>query len=221
MGLDKVTHLTSRHSKEVHHVSIVSLPGNTTVDPLAAYSIGLKLRTLRTAKHLTLSRLAAQTHCSTALLSKLETDRMIPTLQTLDRICRVFGISLGHFFCEPQHHSVAITRHEPEAERRETHLARATPLNIPSCHETLVSQILDMPAGAAVTTGECGSITETTVHVLEGVLHVSAAGTSEVLDTGDSIVITSDQPVIWSAEGKFPCRILSVSANHSRQNHDK
>ena len=45
------------------------------------YSIGLKLRALRTQKRLTLARLAAETGLSTALLSKLETDRMIPTLQ--------------------------------------------------------------------------------------------------------------------------------------------
>jgi transcriptional regulator with XRE-family HTH domain len=193
----------------------VSLPGNTAVDPLSVYSIGLKLRTLRTAKHLTLSRLAAQTHLSTALLSKLETDHMHPTLQTLERICRVFGISLGHFFCEPQHHSVSITRREHQIETREHQTARAIPLNVATCQGLLVSQILALPAGASVTTGECGSITETTAYVLEGTLHISAAGTSEALEIGDSVVLTSDQPVIWSTEGKSPCRFLSVSAKHS------
>ena len=193
----------------------MSLPGTNTVDPLSVYSIGVKLRTLRTAKHLTLSRLAAQTHCSTALLSKLETDHMVPTLQTLERICRVFGISLGHFFCEPQHHSVSITRREHQLEPREHHTAHQIPLNVATCQGVLESQIIALPAGASITTGECGSITETTAYVLEGILHISAAGTSEALEIGDSIVITSDQPVIWSAEGKSPCRFLSVSARHS------
>jgi transcriptional regulator with XRE-family HTH domain len=41
---------------------------------LEPYCIGLKLRSLRTGKRLTLSRLAAETGLSTALLSKLETD---------------------------------------------------------------------------------------------------------------------------------------------------
>jgi transcriptional regulator with XRE-family HTH domain len=210
-----VTQHTSPRSRTCHHLPIVSLPGTATVDPLSVYSIGLKLRTLRTAKHLTLSRLAAQTRLSTALLSKLETDHMIPTLQTLERICRVFGISLGHFFCEPQHHSVSITRREHQVEPREHHSARQIPLSIPTCQALLDSQILALPAGASITTGECGSVTETTAYVLEGTLHISAAGTSEALEIGDSIVITSDQPVIWSAEGKSPCRFLSVSAKHS------
>ena len=39
---------------------------------LAPYAIGWKLKALRTEKGLTLSRLAAETGFSTALLSKLE-----------------------------------------------------------------------------------------------------------------------------------------------------
>ena len=196
----------------------MSLPGNTTVDPLSVYSIGLKLRTLRVAKHLTLSRLAAQTGLSPAMLSKLETDHMVPTLQTLERICRVYGIGLGHFFCEPRHHSVSITRREHASESREHPAVHPTPLNVPTCNGSLISQMLAIPAGASITTGECGSVTETTAYVVEGTLHVSGAGTSEALETGDSMVISSDQPIIWSAGDKAPCRILSVSARHPVQN---
>ncbi|HET9129480.1 MAG TPA: helix-turn-helix transcriptional regulator, partial [Terriglobia bacterium] len=77
---------------------------------LEPYSIGMKLRTLRTQKHLTLSRLAVETGLSTALLSKLETDRMIPTLPTLSNICRVYGVGLSYFFNEAAKHTLAITR---------------------------------------------------------------------------------------------------------------
>src|SRR5579863_7883434 len=77
---------------------------------LEPYCIGMKLRTLRTQKHLTLSRLAAETGLSTALLSKLETDRMVPTLPTLANICRVYGVGLSHFFCEAEQHTLSITR---------------------------------------------------------------------------------------------------------------
>src|SRR3954466_1168431 len=77
---------------------------------LEPYCIGMKLRALRTKKRLTLSRLAAETGLSTALLSKLETDRMIPTLPTLATICKVYGVGLSHFFCEPERHALSITR---------------------------------------------------------------------------------------------------------------
>src|SRR3569833_3015173 len=118
----------------------MSLP---TSDPLAIYSIGLKLRILRSSKNLTLSRLAAQVDLSTALLSKLETDRMVPTLQTLERICRVYGISLGHFFCEPQLHSVAITRGSHLNGHRGERTQRATPLHVPTPDAQQVSQVIE------------------------------------------------------------------------------
>ena len=68
---------------------------------LEPYCIGMKLRSLRTKKRLTLSRLAAETGLSTALLSKLETDRMVPTLPTLATISRVYGVGISYFFSEP------------------------------------------------------------------------------------------------------------------------
>jgi transcriptional regulator with XRE-family HTH domain len=77
---------------------------------LEVYSIGPKLRALRSRKGLTLSRLAMETGLSPALLSKLETDRMIPTLPTLANICRVYGVGIGFFFAEPGKHSMSITR---------------------------------------------------------------------------------------------------------------
>lgn len=77
---------------------------------LEPYSIGMKLRSLRTQKHLTLSRLVVETRLSTALLSKLETDRMIPTLPTLANICRIYGVGLSYFFSDAARHTLAITR---------------------------------------------------------------------------------------------------------------
>jgi transcriptional regulator with XRE-family HTH domain len=97
---------------------------------LESYSIGLKLRSLRTQKRLTLARLAAETGLSTALLSKLETDRMVPTLTTLATISRVYGVGLSYFFQEPGRHTLSITRkahlqgHERGAEQ-----FKITPLN--------------------------------------------------------------------------------------------
>jgi hypothetical protein len=35
---------------------------------------------------------------------------MTPTLPTLARLCKVYGVGLGYFFSDEQHHSLAITR---------------------------------------------------------------------------------------------------------------
>lgn len=187
----------------------MSLPTTQTADPLAVYSIGLKLRTLRTAKNITLSRLGSQTELSTALLSKLETDRMVPTLHTLEKICRAYGVSLGHFFCEPQHHSVSITRKAHTTRRRCDHLPRPIPLHVPAPGAHQLAQIIEIPAGQSLTLGECGATNELTAYVISGRLQATITGAHETLDPGDSIVVTTDQPMVWSA-GKTDCSILAV-----------
>jgi transcriptional regulator with XRE-family HTH domain len=97
---------------------------------LDSYCIGLKLRSLRTQKRLTLARLASETGLSTALLSKLETDRMVPTLATLATISRVYGVGMSHFFAEPSRHTLSITRRAHfEGHERGMEKLRITPLN--------------------------------------------------------------------------------------------
>lgn len=121
---------------------------------LESYSLGMKLRSLRTQKRLTLARLAAETGLSTALLSKLETDRMIPTLPTLATISRVYGVGMGYFFCEPERHTLSITRKAHfEANERGMENVKVTPLNALDCGllqaETNPAGSSDAPAGEA------------------------------------------------------------------------
>ena len=71
---------------------------------LESYCIGMKLRSLRAGKRLTLAQLAEETGLSTALLSKLETERLIPTLATLANIACVYGVGMSYFFRDSARH---------------------------------------------------------------------------------------------------------------------
>jgi len=181
-------------------------------DILHLYSIGSKLKTLRNNKGLTLSRLGAETGLSTALLSKLETDRMLPTLQTLAKICRVYGVDLGYFFVGATHHSLAITRNAYViAERREQPAARQTSLHAITSDSKQLSKLIDIPAGASLQLAEGRARTQLTAYVLDGTLHMSAAGSDEVLHTGDCFVLDTDATVTWTA-AVYRCRVLVVFA---------
>lgn len=59
--------------------------------------------------------------------------------------------------------------------------------------------------------GESGSKSELTAYVLEGTLQVNTAGSKELLEEGDCIVLNTDQAVVWGAAANSRCRILSVS----------
>jgi transcriptional regulator with XRE-family HTH domain len=178
---------------------------------LAPYCIGMKLRSLRTRKRLTLSRLAAETKLSTALLSKLETDRMIPTLPTLATISRVYGVGLSYFFSEPAKHTLAITRKAHlQGNSRGLEPVKVTPLNACEDRTKLAAQMMEFPSGGATCVTDACSGASGLVYVLEGKLQLDAGGMSEVLEAGDCAYMESEMALAWSAAGKHRCRVLAV-----------
>jgi transcriptional regulator with XRE-family HTH domain len=178
---------------------------------LEPYCIGTKLRSLRTQKRLTLARLAAETRLSTALLSKLETDRMIPTLPTLATISRVYGVGMSYFFSEPAKHTLSITRKAHLAgSSRGVESVKITPLNAVADGTRLVAQMIEFSPGGSSATMDVLRETSGLVYVLEGKLQLDAGGMSEVLEAGDCACMESEMALAWSAAGKHRCRILAV-----------
>lgn len=179
---------------------------------LEPYSIGLKLRALRTEKRLTLSRLAVETGLSTALLSKLETDRMIPTLPTLANICRVYGVGMGHFFTEAKTHALSITRKAHlMGSGRSQETVKYTPLNAVTGDSKLVAEMIEFSPGGASVVLEIGGRVSRFIYVLEGRLKLDAGGVQDVMEAGDCVHVETEMAVAWSAAGKSRCRALVVA----------
>ena len=185
--------------------------------PLEPYCIGLKLRSLRTSKRLTLSRLAAETGLSTALLSKLETDRMIPTLATLAIISRVYGVGLNYFFAEPARHALSITRKAHlQGDGRAPESVKVTPLNAEGEGFRLVAQIVEFASGGSTVAINAFHETGAVVYVLEGRLRLDAGSLHEVLESGDCACMESEMPLAWSAADKHRCRVLAILPSAAR-----
>jgi transcriptional regulator with XRE-family HTH domain len=179
---------------------------------LEPYCIGTKLRTLRTQKRLTLSRLASETGLSTALLSKLETDRMVPTLPTLATISRVYGVGLSYFFSEPEQHSLSITRKAHlEGNGRGVEMVKTTPLHAVIGGDKLVAQMMEFAPGGPSSTTDTANDGNGVMYVLEGKLQLDTGGLSEVLDEGDCVCFKTKMALVLSAAGKHRCRVLAVS----------
>jgi transcriptional regulator with XRE-family HTH domain len=162
---------------------------------------------------MTLSRLASESGYSSALLSKLETDRMVPTLPTLARLCGVYGVGLGYFFADPSNHSVAITRKAHIHERpRWQQVSNRMHLHAPTAQNSLFASVLDLPPGVPSTVSERGGRIETLAYVLDGRLQLTIGGAEDVLEPGDCLVLATEERVIWRPLGECRCRILCVSA---------
>jgi transcriptional regulator with XRE-family HTH domain len=178
---------------------------------LEIYSIGLKLRALRGERGLTLSRLAAETGLSTALLSKLETYRMIPTLSTLARICRVYGVGLGFFFADAQKHSISITRNLRAIGRgRKQETMKQFLLSTRADYPILAKEV-DLPPKYIGTLADAGKAFTGVIYVLEGNLQLDSAGQQDVLESGDCICLNSEMLITWGASGTSSCRALVVT----------
>lgn len=179
---------------------------------LEPYCIGMKLRALRTQKKLTLSRLAAETGLSTALISKLETDRMIPTLPTLATICRVYGVGMSHFFTEPEKHTLSITRKTHlQVTARGGESGCSIPLHVPKSSSALMAEMVEIPAGGTDALSDAfHRETSGLAYVIEGSLHLDAGGLHEVLEAGDCMFLESTMPLVWSAGNRQRCRVLAV-----------
>jgi len=185
---------------------------------LEPYSIGMKLRTLRTQKHLTLSRLAGETGLSTALLSKLETDRMIPTLPTLSNICRVYGVGLSYFFSEAAKHTLAISRKAHlAANGRGQEAIKHVSLHAATATDKLLARMVEIPVGVSAMMSEAGQPVCAFVYVLEGALHLDAGGMHETLDTGDCVYLDTEMAIAWSASGEGRCRVLMATPGNLSQ----
>ena len=179
---------------------------------LAPYCIGAKLRSLRTEKRLTLARLSAETGLSTALLSKLETDRMVPTLSTLATICRIYGVGMGHFFSEPSEHSLSVTRNvSGQGRGRSTDAGVTIPLNPGVPHRRMEASLVELTAGGSTTAPDLHPRDALLVYVFDGRLQLSVGGMRETLEEGDCAYLESDLPLSWSAAGKQRCRLLTVT----------
>ena len=179
------------------------------------YQIGLKLRRLRIGKQLTLSRLAGETGLSTALLSKLESERMIPTLQTLSKICRVYGVSLNYFFSDSKRHSLSITR---KGHLAEIHGSRETTRQIPLHYDRIGSarccaDVLAFPPKALLAASEPGKGLSCLVYVIEGRLDLNIGRDKDLLEAGDCACIDTDLVVVWGSATQTFCRVLLVKSD--------
>lgn len=83
----------------------------TITEGLKPYALGEKLRALRLKKSMGQVELGKHTGLSPAMLSKLESGKLFPTLPTLLRIAMVFSVGLDYFFTdERKRRVVAIVR---------------------------------------------------------------------------------------------------------------
>lgn len=90
--------------------SLVAFAHNAEVLDLSRYAIGTRLRHARLMRGSRLKDVAKAAGCSESLVSKIENNRLEPSLQVLNKICQVLKIGLGELFNPQEEDSPVVTR---------------------------------------------------------------------------------------------------------------
>jgi transcriptional regulator with XRE-family HTH domain len=176
--------------------------------------IGAKLRIARKAHRLSMRDLADRVGCSESLISKIESDRVTPSLPMLHKIVTELGTSIGKMFeANPDGDFVARKGKRPilslEAIGREA--GKGIQLEgIAINGEFLYGSIhIVDPEGSSG--GYIQHVGEEVGYVLEGTLEITIGTKVYLLEEGDSIFFPSELPHGYRNPGKTVARILWIN----------
>ena len=185
---------------------------------LSDYRIGEKIRALRANRELGLVELGRHTGLSPALLSKIERERLFPTLPTLLRIALVFGVGLEYFFAGARDKPLAAVVRKQQRVRlpdragaREVAF-RFESLDYPATERRFNSYYAEFfpVAPAKLRRHEHPGVEF--IYTLQGTLALHLGGDEHRLDAGDSIYFDSAVPHAYRRSGSALCSAIVVTS---------
>ena len=185
---------------------------------LSGYGIGAKVRALRLKKKMGLVELGRHTGLSPALLSKIERDRLFPTLPTLLRIALVFSVGLEYFFAGAREKPlVAIVRKAqrvrlPEKPGARQIAYRFESLDYPATERRFnwyYAEFFPVPAAGLQPHAHPGV---EFIYALAGTLSVHIDGDEHALEAGDSMYFDSSVPHSYRRSGGRTCSAVVVTS---------
>jgi len=175
-------------------------------------NVGARLQRLRRGVGLSVRTLAAQSGLSPSLLSQVERGLVTPSLESLVRLTRSLGISLGTFFA-------ALESSPPRVVRASTRppllspWARVTvealdPLPGAGMREPLM---LTLAPGGRSEHAPVARVPAQFALLVEGEAVLTLGDAVYVLCLGDAITFSPTQGYQWAQRGAGPARVLLVT----------
>lgn len=195
---------------------------------LGHYLIGQKMRALRLRRSMGLLQLGERAGLSPALLSKIENNKLIPTVPTLLRIAMVFDVTLDHFFHnEHRQRLISITRKE----QREQSAARSssvgddcytlTRLDLGSGDRKFQPYLAEFfPSNGSNSKPHMHQGVEF-IHVLCGTLQLVLGSDENTLHAGDSIYFDSNLRHSYRRISHEECSAFMVFAYPERSQAER
>ena len=177
--------------------------------------IGLRIRHARMTRGLRLREVAAEAGCSESLLSKIENDKLLPSLSVLRRISMALGLTIGELFAQPREPTGVVTRAgermvvtmDPLRQGFGIQMERLIPYD--QGHLLQGSIHVVAPGG-----GGHGLIThagEEVGYIIEGQLELFVGDQTYHVVAGDSFCFRSEIPHGYRNPGPGPTRAIVIN----------
>lgn len=179
------------------------------------FMIGTRLKHQRRLRGLSLKDIASGAGCSEGYLSKIENDKVAPSLSMLHRIVRVLGINLGTLFStdgDPQ--DVVMRRgHRPVVDLDPLRRGRGIRLEriVPYSDNHLLQCNIHIIEPGGTSEGQIRHEGEEVGYVLDGAVELHLDDHFYPLEAGDSFHFLSMRPHGYRNTGKSVARILWVN----------
>jgi transcriptional regulator with XRE-family HTH domain len=183
---------------------------------LSAYRIGEKLRRLRLKKKLSLVDLGQRIDLSPSLLSQLESGKLLPTLPTLARIGKVFGVDLAYFFTEHSTRPFSITRAKdlmrfPEPGKKQEPAYYFEVLGFEVTEKTISPYLAEFPKQQRTEGNEHAHSGFELLHVIEGSLLIVHDEEEYILHAGDTVYFDASAAHSYYGLSDPPAKALVVT----------
>lgn len=201
------------------HAPNVDPPGPATLDrvrkPNSEVRVGVRIRHARLLNGLRLREVASQVGCSESMMSKIENDRVQPSLGTIYRICKALGTNVASLLetAEPARWSILREGERPvigHAERVHGAGGRAEVI-VPFAPGRLLEGFVVVLGPRARSTAIVEHRGEEAGLIIEGRMELTLEGRAFVLEQGDSFYFPSDVPHSYWNPGDTPTRVVWIN----------
>ena len=169
--------------------------------------VGENLRTLRSARHMSLDDLARVSGVSRAALSQIETNKTNPTIGLLWKVAAGFGIPFSELIGEGRPSVAILRREDAQTLRSSDGKFHSRPLSPVGANPLVELYELRIAARGRHASEAHAKGTQEIVVVLAGALRIITGGATYDLELGDSVMFAADRPHVYenpgSAEGRY------------------
>ena len=177
--------------------------------------IGTRLRHARLTRGFRLKDVANAAGCSEGLVSKIENNKLEPSLHVLHKLCEALNIGMGEVFADPEEQNPVVTRPGQRAVIDLDPLRRGSGIRlerlIPYTKGHLLQSNIHIIAPGGSSDGAIAHEGEEVGYVIAGEIELTVDGKPHTLSAGDSFCFASHLPHGYVNIGKSEARIMWVN----------